>query len=63
MLNIVGGVGLPLKMDPLTLSLYHGTYARVLVDDYFSSSIPEKILAKLVDKENNIDISFCSYFV
>lgn len=23
------GVGLPLKIDPLTISLYHGLYARV----------------------------------
>lgn len=32
MLIIAGGVGLPLKIDPLTISLYHGMYVLVLVD-------------------------------
>lgn len=57
-LNIASGVGLPLKIDPLSLSLYHGRYARVLVHVDFSQPPPERILAKLVDEESNIDISF-----
>lgn len=31
-INITRGIGLLLRIDPITLSLYHGLYARVLVD-------------------------------
>lgn len=39
-LNIAGGVGLPLKINPLTSSLYHGLYARVHVDIDFAQPLP-----------------------
>lgn len=41
-LNIAGGVGLPLKIDPLMLNLYHGMYARVLVVVDLSQLLPKK---------------------
>lgn len=57
-LNIAGRVGLPLKIDPLSLSLYHEMYTRVLIDVDLTQPLPEKILVKMIDKENNLDISF-----
>lgn len=49
---------MPLKIDPLTLSFYHGRYAKVLVDIDFTQPSPECIFAKMIDMENNIDMSF-----
>lgn len=57
-LNIVGGIGLPLKIDPLSLNLYCGMYARVLVDVDLTQPLPERILVKMIDIENRLDISF-----
>lgn len=52
------GVGLPLKIDPLARSSYHGAHARVLVSVDFTQSLPEKVLKKMFDKDNTIDIIF-----
>lgn len=43
----------------LTLSLYQGHYARVLVDIDLKSPLPEIILVKRQDEESGIDMSFC----
>lgn len=51
-LNITVGVGLPLKIDRLTLSYYHGTYARVLVDVDLSQPLPGRILARIWDEKS-----------
>lgn len=40
------------------ISLYHGLFARVLVDMDFSQPLLEKILAKMIDKESKLDVSF-----
>lgn len=61
-LNIAGGVGLPLQINPLTIILYHGFNARVLVDVDFSRESLERILAKLKDEERNTNFSFLSLF-
>lgn len=57
-LNVAGGVGLPLKIDPLSLSLYHGRFSRVLVDVDLSQTLPEQILVKMEDADSNLDVSF-----
>lgn len=49
---------MPFKIDPLTLSLYHGRYARILVDVDLFLALPEKILVKMIDVNNNLDIFF-----
>lgn len=54
--NVATGVGLPLKIDPL--SHYHGTYARVLVDVDFTQPLPKRILAKMIDEKSNLDVIF-----
>lgn len=59
-LNIVAGVGLPLKIDPLTRNLYHDAYARVLVDVDFTQPLSEKNLTKMFDEDSNIDVNFSS---
>lgn len=41
-LNIAGGVRLPLKIDPLMISLYQGLYAQVFVDIDFTQPLPER---------------------
>lgn len=53
LLNIAMGVGLPIKIDPLTLSLYHGLYARVLVEVDLSKPLPQKILVTKKDASNS----------
>lgn len=58
MLNVASGVGLPLKIDPLSISLYHGMYTRVLVDMDMLKPLTEKITAKLFDVEYSLDVSF-----
>lgn len=57
-LNITGGVGMPLQIDTLTISLYHCLYARVLVDVDFTQPLTEKILAKMTDVESNLGSAF-----
>lgn len=57
-LNIARGVGLPLRINPLMISLYRGLYARVLVDIDFMKPLSERILAKMIDNESGLDISF-----
>lgn len=43
LLNIAMCVGLPIKIDPLMLSLYHGLFARVLFELDLSRPLPERI--------------------
>lgn len=57
-LRISGAVGLPLKIDPLTSSLYHGLYTRVLVDLDFAIPLLGKILVKMINQKINFDIVF-----
>lgn len=49
---------MPLKIDPLTLSLYQGQYARVLVDINMKNPLLERIIVKLQDENSGIDVSF-----
>lgn len=58
LLNIVASVGQPLKIDPLTSSLYHDSYTRVLVDIDFSQPLIERILARMRDEDNRLDFNF-----
>lgn len=44
--NIARGSGLPLMIDPRTLNIDFGLYARVLVDADFSKPLPQRILVK-----------------
>lgn len=39
--KIARGVGMPFKIDPLTLILYHRMYARVLLDVDFYQALPK----------------------
>lgn len=52
------GVGLPFQIDPLTLSLYQGLYARVFVEIYCSKSLPEQILVTKKNAENQREFEF-----
>lgn len=57
-LNIARGMGLPLKIDLMSLNLYHGMYAHILVNVNMSRPLLEKILEKMIEAETNVDISF-----
>lgn len=54
---------MPLKIDPLTLEIYRGTYARLLVDIDFSYELSERILLKMKQVERNIYVSFFSRYL
>lgn len=58
LLTIAAGVRVLLQIDSLTLSLYHGLYASVLVEIDFLQLRPERILAKLRDEKSKLDLSF-----
>lgn len=53
LLNIASRVGFPLKIDPATLSLDIGIYARVLIDVDLSRSLPKRLLVK--NKKKNFE--------
>lgn len=59
-LIIVGLVGPPLHIDPLTLSLYHGFFARV--DLNFIQELSGKILDRMKDNDNVLTSVFLSEF-
>lgn len=43
------GVGLPIKIDPLTISLYHGLYTRILVEVDLSKTLTRRVIATKKD--------------
>lgn len=54
LLNIARGIGMPLKIDRLTLDWYQGMFARVYVDVDLSKSLPERILVTLKNIEKSV---------
>lgn len=58
MFNIVSGIKLPIKIDPLTISLYHGMYARILVETDMARPPSEIILVKKINHKNYNDFKF-----
>lgn len=44
-------VGLPFKIDPVTVNMYQGLYARILVDVDGSKRMSERILASLKNEK------------
>lgn len=56
--NLAVVVGLPLKIDPVNISMYNGLYARVLVDVDISKRHPERILASLKNDSKDINVNF-----
>lgn len=57
-MNIEATIGLPIKIDPATLSMYQGLYARVLVNVDVSRRLPERILASLKNKRSHVNVIF-----
>lgn len=58
LMNISMGVGLPIKIDPLTLSLYHGLYARILVEVDLAKPITRRVLVTMKDASGDNEIEF-----
>lgn len=56
--NIVRGMGMSLKIDPQTISLYHGIFSRVLVKVDCAHSRPNKILAQGKNKDKKVEEDF-----
>lgn len=56
--NIARGVGLPIKIDPSTLSPYHDHYTRVLVEINLSNPLPKRILVSKKNADNTTEFEF-----
>lgn len=56
--NIGSGIGLPLKIDPHTISLYQGIYARILIEVDMARPLPDRILITKRNQNNQNDFEF-----
>lgn len=52
--NIASGVGFPFKIDPLTMSLDHGLFARLLMDVDITKPLEEKSLVTRATLNTNV---------
>lgn len=52
------GVGLPIKLDPLTLSLYHGMYTRILVEVDLTEPLTRRVLVIEKDLDSCNEMEF-----
>lgn len=52
------GVGLPVGIDPLMISLYNEVYARILVKVDLTRALPERILVTKTNPNNCNDFEF-----
>lgn len=56
--NIAMGVGMPITIVPLALSLYHGLYAKMLVEVDLSKPLLGRILVTKKNKISGINFEF-----
>lgn len=56
--NIAMGVGLPIKIDPLTLSLYHGLFARILIELDLAKPLARRVLVTKKDQDSCNEMEF-----
>lgn len=55
------GVGLPIKIDLLTISLYHGIFARILVEVDLPKTLTRRILVTPKGPDISNKIIFCRF--
>lgn len=58
LMNIAMGVSVSIKIDPLTLSLYHGMFARILVAVDLSKLLTRRVLVTMKEQTSGLDIEF-----
>lgn len=56
--NIGIGLRLPIKIDPLLISLYLGIYARILVEVDLTMPLPDRILVTKTNQNNCDEFEF-----
>lgn len=56
--NIGSGIGLPIKIDPHTISLYQGIYARILIEVDMARPLPDRILITKRNQNSQNDFEF-----
>ncbi|KAF3452087.1 hypothetical protein FNV43_RR08183 [Rhamnella rubrinervis] len=59
--DLVRGIGIPLKIDNITLSGNFGHFARVLVDIDLSGFVPDKLLLEITDDCIKVNLFFKSF--